>query len=81
MVIVYWLLVIVSDVICGKRACRLRQITSSIVSDERIAWLERACRLTQTRPPLTSPKGENIEKRGDSSPFFVVEYKKIGRRF
>ena len=39
---------IVSVVICGKRARRLRQVTSSIVSDEGVVWLERACQLTQT---------------------------------
>jgi hypothetical protein len=36
MVIGYWLLVIVSVVVCGKRARRLWQITSSIASDERV---------------------------------------------
>jgi hypothetical protein len=36
MVIVYWLLFIVPVAVCGKRVRRLPQITSSIVSDERI---------------------------------------------
>jgi len=61
---------------CGKRACRLRQIISSVASDESIVWLERRCRLRQTRPPLTPPGWGNYENRGDSSPFFIVECKK-----
>lgn len=47
--------------VCVKRACRLRQITSSIASDERIVWLDRACQLPQTRPLLAPPKGENYD--------------------
>ena len=61
----------------------LRQTSVSFASNHLVSSIRRARCLTWTKvsfaaneTPSDSPRGENYENRGDSSPFFIVECKK-----